>query len=389
MTEARIIPRSTAADVETRALVVATGTFPIAAVSGVVVVAVLGLEHDGLGSLATLTGIVSAVIAIAVFATGYLRSGATSSGAPLRRGRLLDLTALAVAHGALCLLGFGLVFALLQQAFVDVSLSPIPAGVVVGAACATSSYFVYLSAVRVSSVRVVTTMSALFVIGLGTSMLTTSDPHWWMRNLSILGVHDDLSSWIFNLMLVATGLVLMSLAGHLSADLLAGGLTRTDTATTDAKARSRTRYVGFLILLMGVLLACVGIFPTSEYFVLHNSVATGFTLAFGGIVFRVPWVVPGLPRSFSITGFAFSGIMLAAVAAFFVGFFTLTELEAIAFALILSWLYVFARMVDAAARDAAADYSSTVSSTARFAARPSPDERPVRRRPIQGSTNSR
>ena len=137
---------------------------------------------------------------------------------------------------------------------------------------------------------------------------------------------------------------------------------------------SRARYVKWSLVLIGIFLACVGIFHVDDFFWIHNSVATGMAVVFALLVFRMPAVVPGLPRAFFVVGFIFIAV-IATVAVFFaIGYYNLTAVEIVAFALIFTWLIVLIRMVSAAATDAATDAAQKPPPTA-LAARPGPDRR--------------
>ena len=349
---------TTASGVESRALLFAIGGFVTAGVIGLILFGTHDIPLAGANSLGNVTAIVSAVLALVVFIVGYVLSYAEPSRAWLRDVRLgrqfLDIGGLAFAHAVLCYLAYGVLFKLLQDAFLGAVVFPIPAAVLLGAACATSSYFVYLSAVHMTTSRVASTMAIFLVLGLLTSMLTAADPLWWTMNISALGMNDDLSSHVFNFTLLIAGIVLTTMANYMTAELESGPLTRTDASTTDAVALGRARYVKWSLVLIGVFLACVGIFHVDDFFWIHNTVATGMAVVFCVLVFRLPWVVPGLPRAFFVVGYIFIAVIVVTAIFFATGYYNLTAVEIIAFALIFTWLIVLIRMVSAAATDAAA-----------------------------------
>ncbi|MET1018065.1 MAG: hypothetical protein ABWX76_14670, partial [Leifsonia flava] len=92
----------------------------------------------------------------------------------------------------------------------------------------------------------------------------------------------------------------------------------------------------------------------NDFFWIHNTVATGMAVVFCVLVFRLPWVVPGLPRAFFVVGYIFIAVIVVSAIFFATGYYNLTAVEIIAFALIFTWLIVLIRMVSAAATDAAA-----------------------------------
>ena len=62
-------------------------------------------------------------------------------------------------------------------------------------------------------------------------------------------------------------------------------------------------------MLIGIFLACVGIFPVDEFFLVHNTVATGMAVIFAVIVVGLRWLVPAMPRVFILLGYVFVGVI--------------------------------------------------------------------------------
>lgn len=102
----------------------------------------------------------------------------------------------------------------------------------------------------------------------------------------------------------------------------------------------------------GILLALVGVIAVDEVEPLHITVATGMLVVWGVVVFRLPRLVPGIARGVIVLGYAFFGVVIASVVAFFTGYYNLTAVERLGFALIFTWLYVLVRSISAAASDA-------------------------------------
>jgi hypothetical membrane protein len=110
----------------------------------------------------------------------------------------------------------------------------------------------------------------------------------------------------------------------------------------DGARRGRFIVRGGLIL-MGIFLACVGIFPVDEFFLLHNTVATGMAVVFAVVVVGLPWFLSSIPRVFVLFGWAYV-LVIAMLGVFFaVGYYNLTAVELIAAVLIFSWIIVFLR----------------------------------------------
>jgi hypothetical protein len=96
-------------------------------------------------------------------------------------------------------------------------------------------------------------------------------------------------------------------------------------------------------VLIGVLLACVGIFPVDEFFALHNTVATGMAVTYAVIVFALPRLVPSMPRVFVILGYVYVAVVVLLGIFFATGYYNLTAVELVAGVLIFSWIILFLR----------------------------------------------
>ena len=294
---------------------------------------------------------------IAALGTAVLGAGAVVAGCLQRRppvspqgrggGRkrnAIDIAALALAHGCIFLLGWLALFSIFQQAFIGAVLYPVAAAVLVGTTGAVSAYIAYLSALSMTAYRLAALLAGFLVTGILTSMLTAQDPQWWQENLSALGASSDVSGVAFNFTLIIAGVVVTTLAGYAT-------MTLATTATTPS-ARHRVKLLEGGIILMGVFLACVGLFPVDERFGLHTLVASGMVLVFASLAVRIRTLVPSISVTFAALGWVFlAAIGVAAVLWFPVGYYNLTAVELIAASLIFSWLIVLIRNLAAVDAD--------------------------------------
>jgi hypothetical membrane protein len=176
-------------------------------------------------------------------------------------------------------------------------------------------------------------LAVFLVVGALASMLSSSDPQWWQKNLSALGITDDVSSLAFNLTLIIAGAIVTIIARYGTAGL--------PTSTPlDLRHRNLVRVA---LALIGVLLACVGIFPVSEFFLLHNTVATGMAVVYAVIVFALPRWVPSMPKVFVILGYVYVAVTVLLGVFFATGYYNLTAVELVAGVLIFSWIILFLR----------------------------------------------
>jgi hypothetical membrane protein len=175
-------------------------------------------------------------------------------------------------------------------------------------------------------------------------MLTAENPQWWQENLSALGTSSDVSGVAFNFTLIVAGVVVTTLAGYATATLAA-------TAKT-ASARHQVRVLEGGIVLIGVFLAGVGLFPVDERFGIHTLVASGMVVVFASLIVRIRALVPSISGTFAALGWVFLAvIVVAAVLWFPVGYYNLTAVELIASSLVFAWLIVLIRNLAAVDAD--------------------------------------
>lgn len=174
-----------------------------------------------------------------------------------------------------------------------------------------------MTALDILDVLLATMLAVFLVEGVVASMLTASDPHWWKMNLSALGMTDDISALAFNLTLIVAGFIVTTLARYATASI--------PRTTPHGVSRART-----CLIIVGVFLALVGVFPVDPFFVLHTSVASGMVVAYGVLVIRLHAWIPGMPKAFIALGWLFLAIVLVLAVLFAVGFSTFTAVELVA-----------------------------------------------------------
>ncbi|MFL5754694.1 MAG: hypothetical protein ACJ77N_00200, partial [Chloroflexota bacterium] len=183
------------------------------------------LPISGPGSIGQIVSIGGAVVAIVVFVVvGVLlrTTDARMRGAnPQSRLDLhpLDTAALAFAHAIIALLGWIGIADVVERSFVDAVVFPFSAALLAGVAMGATAYIVFLSAAHLTATSLSLVLATFLVVGVFASMLSASDPHWWHKNLSALGVTDDISSLAFNLTLIVAGVIVTTIAHAATAHL--------------------------------------------------------------------------------------------------------------------------------------------------------------------------
>ncbi|MFE7845419.1 DUF998 domain-containing protein [Microbacterium sp. NPDC057407] len=253
----------------------------------------------------------------------------------------VNTVSVVIVHTALAFLAWYGLYRLLALGFIGLPVVPFWSVVLMAVTLGLTTYAVYLSSSNMTTQRMSSLLMAFIVFGTVTAMVTTPDPQWWTYHFSQLGTFDNLSSWVFNGTLIAGGLLVTTFAVYIANDM--GELAAAGVLTS---ARG-VRVVPVLFVVMGIMLACVGIFPVDVNMPLHNLSATGMALMFLVLLIAGPALLKGMPRTYFVSSWAFLAATVASVVLFVVGYFSLTAFEIIVFALIFGWIAVFIRFLEA------------------------------------------
>ncbi|KDA06365.1 hypothetical protein DC31_11095 [Microbacterium sp. CH12i] len=330
---------------ESEAIYAAAGAGVLGAIYGLVVA--LGAPDLQLEEVARSFGLLAAIggslVAIAVSITGYWRSR-NLPGQEWRRSLpswkfTVNTISVVIAHTALTFLAVYAGYRLIGQGFIGLPIITFWSIVLMSVTLGLTAYIVYLSVSRMTTQRMSSLLMAFVVIGTFTAMITTPDAGWWKIHFSQLGSFSDLSSYVFNGTLIAGGLLVTTFAVYIANDL-------TSLRRTRMLQYSRApRVVSTLFVIMGTMLALVGVFPVNVHLLLHNLSAIGMAIVFLVLLIAGPKVLRGMPSAYFLSSWAFLAATVVSIVLFFVGYFTLTALEIIVFALIFAWIAVFIRFL--------------------------------------------
>ena len=293
----------------------------------------------GPDSIGQFVAVASATVALVVFGAGRYLVRRARRGAPLRVLDHLDIAALALAHAIIALLSWTLVASIMERSFIGAEVYPLPLIALGGATAFVTAYAVFASATQMDLPLLAIVLAGFLVEGVVTAMLTASDPQWWKLNLSALGMTDDLSAFAFNITLIIAGFIVTTLARYV-------------TIGIPTPHPHGARNVRISLIVVGVFLAGVGVFPVDEFFLLHTGVASGMAVAFGVLVIALKWWVPGIARAFLSLGWLFVGVIVVLAVMFATGAYTLTAVELVAGVLVFAWIILFIRNAAALQADA-------------------------------------
>lgn len=320
---------TTARSLESLALSAGVVSFIAVAAIAVPVFRLQAAPISGPGSLGQFAAVASAVVALVAFSVGQL----------IKRGRLakrmhpldyVDLAALAIAHAVIALLTWTLVGIILEQSFLGAEVFPLAVVGLAGAAAGVTGYFSFTSATHMDLMLLAVILAVFLAEGIIASMLTASDPQWWLKHLSSLGASEGFSALAFNLTLIVAGFIVTTLARYVTLDI-------------PTPHPTGLRNLRICLVLIGVMLACVGIFHVNAFFWIHTFSASGMAIAFGVAALRIRRWVPGMPRTFWLLGAVFFAVVLISAVFYAVGYYTLTAVELVAGVLVFTWLILLIR----------------------------------------------
>jgi len=300
-------------------------------------------------SFGVLAAIGSAVVAAAVATLGYWRAR-HRPGQEWRRSLApwkfsVNTISVVIVHTAIAYLVTYVAYLLLSLGFVGLPVVTFWAVVLMSLTLGLTAYIVFLSVSRMTTQRMSSLLMVFIVLGTLTAMVTTPDPEWWTVHFSHLGTFDDMSSWIFNGTLIAGGLLVTTFAVYIANDMHA----LVDAGRLSNQSSPRT--VSTLFVVMGIMLACVGIFPVDVNLWLHNLSASGMAVMFLTLLIGGPRFLRGMPRIYFISAWAFLAALVVSIVLFVTTYFSLTAFEIIVFALIFGWIAVFIRFLGVTGED--------------------------------------
>ncbi|MDQ4501810.1 hypothetical protein [Sinomonas sp. ASV322] len=271
--------------------------------------------------------------------------------------RYLGVVALAAAHGAIAYMATWAGFRIFQGTFKGLTLDAFAGGLATAVVGGLAAYATYQSGARMNSYLLSNFLATYLAAGVLTSMVTTMNTNWWEVNFSVLGARDSgMASWTFNMTLITSGIVITMLAEYVTRDIQALAAYREDCPAEERKGSAaivRTRPILVCLVLIGIFFAGTGLVPVDFYMPAHNSMATAMTGAYTLLVLCLPWWLPGLSRTFHVTGFAMLGGAILAVFLWFpFGYYNMTAMEFFVAGVILAWLVLLIRNVAAALEDA-------------------------------------
>ena len=285
---------------------------------------------------AMILGVISGLI---LFITTFIVEKVRKNG-PTKDFYWRSLPPLAIACGLIMIFSFSAIFWLLGQMFTDASFDLYTTTVFAFVIIAAVNYLMINLAMTLTSGVVTNLLTIVIIGGMLFSMLTNSSRDWWKHNFSFLGTAENSASLQFNVTLIFSGLLMMTLVDYLFVNL---------------QKRYRGRRVLALRLLLYMLSACIasiGIFPNDPQFhVLHDRVAMWLVYIMLILIVLIRWILPEVTRQFLILSYVMGALMGLEYIVFKLSdYLSLTAFELLEFGLAFSWLLLLLQDIENLAR---------------------------------------
>lgn len=290
--------------------------------------AVVPLYGDN--SIATVTMILSVISGLIGFSAVFIHDKIYDTG-PAKDFSWRSLPTIVVALGAILAFSFSAVFWLIEQMFKGARFDAITASLMIFTIVAVMNYMqLYLA--KILSSQVITTMMLVMIIGgMIFSMVTNSDSNWWHHNFSFLGTTKNSGNLQFNITLIFSGLIMMTLVDYLF------------VALKQRLPGIGTQVVRWLLYGEAACVAGIGLFPNNQRFHhFHDSISMWLVYFMLILIVGLKWLMPQIPKRFLHVSYVMGGLMGFDYIIFETTMYlSLTAFELLEFFLAFAWLLLF------------------------------------------------
>lgn len=222
-------------------------------------------------------------------------------------------------------------FYIMRHTFSGVSFDPVTASLFVLAFSAIINFVLISSAVSVKVSNLIAMLFITFIGGVLVAMALNNQRDWWRFNFSFLGTYEAKRHWEFNLTLIFSALILLTITDYLFSEF-----------SRSAYYTRKSAVVRFFYYLIAVLIACVGIFPANSYswtMTVHNLSAFGIVVCIIVLILLLKWLIPDISKEFLVFSAITLGLLVLSAFLFLgVHYLSLTFFEIIAFVIAFIWL---------------------------------------------------
>lgn len=292
-------------------------------------------DSFSISEVSAFLGVISGFIS---FVATLIFNGNLSSFSAGRFTKIRNFVTLTIAHTILLYAFYSLFFYVIDFAFIGAQFDNFTASWLILIFVAIGNYCMIYSALSLTFVRITTIFSLTTIGGLFLSMITNTNPNWWQINFSFLGTQSAGNNWQFNMTLIFSALLMLTLTDYIFGDII------------EQNKLPRQDYIKLTILRVLFSLIClslglIGAFENvadSWLHTAHNFAARSMVALMLVIILLQKWLVPRISKEFLILSYTFAGFMVALIILFMgVHYISLTAFEILGYGLGFSWLILF------------------------------------------------
>ncbi|WP_288700438.1 DUF998 domain-containing protein [uncultured Secundilactobacillus sp.] len=231
------------------------------------------------------------------------------------------------------LIGF---FWLLSSIFAGAAFDRLTATILVFVFEVIVNYVMILAAFSMSPSALVRLFTALIAGGVLISMAANGQRRWWQHNFSFLGTDLASQGWQFNLTLIVSAFLLVTLVDYIFVSL------------HQVYPHSwRLNVLRAMLTFLAVDVGAVGLFPNNhEYHWLHDQIAGLLIYIIIALIVMLRWLLPHMTKEFLWISYGVGLILVAADFLFdVVGYLSLTAFEIIGFVLVFVWVMMLLQIL--------------------------------------------
>lgn len=281
-------------------------------------------------SVASLSIILSTLFGFFGFIWTYLRKSCDLSKSKFKIFR--ETLTLSVAYTSISFAVQIIFWYIIGKTFSGVTFDPFTAGFLVLVFVGIIFYFLISAALSITLPNLILLLFTTFIGGILVSMATNNQKDWWQHNFSFLGTGEATQHWQFNITLIFSALILLTITDFLFAEFSKSSLYN-----------YKFKIIRIFYILIAFLIAFVGIFPAQSWTMpIHNNSAFGLVAVVLIMIIFLKWLVPTISKEFlALSWTALIALFLSAVAFMGIHYLSLTVFEIIAFAIAFTWLVMF------------------------------------------------
>ncbi|WP_374284918.1 DUF998 domain-containing protein [Lactococcus sp.] len=301
---------------------------------------ILSLHFFGKSSVIPLTGtdsiasgvmVISNAVAMISFIVSYLMRRKELSHQMTSKVYWRTIITVIIAVLLLVTLVLSAFFWFISQIFYGVAFDTITSVLIFAIFTGILSFFL-LFVVDVFEISMLLNLLIMVAIGgLLSSMVSNGNQYWWQRNFSVLGTNNSNASWQFNLTLILSAALMISLFDYIFVSLR-------------MKVGFQIRHVilQLLLTLCAICIAFVGLIPNNGLglaHLAHDIFAQLIVLFMGLAILGIRWFLPHIEKNFYYLSYAIVAILALSYFLWHpIYYLTLTAFEILSFSVCFAWI---------------------------------------------------